>query len=100
MASQPPPAGSAPSARALWKDWWPAMSVAAVLFGAVLTGGGYIATVKDDHARLDALEAREAQHDRDRMTDHDALSTIDVRTARIEAKIEVLLPVDRREARP
>jgi hypothetical protein len=47
--------------------------------GAIATCGGYINQVKEHERRISALEARDQQ-----------LTNIDVRTARIEAKLEIL----------
>ena len=71
--------------RLTWKDWLLAISPAVLLIGAIISGGTYISQIKDNARRLDALERK--VDDRDTK-----LNTIDVRTARIEAKIEVLIP--------
>ena len=71
--------------RLSWKDWLLAISPAVLLIGAILSGGTYISQIKDNGRRIEALERK--------VDDRDAkLNTIDVRTARIEAKIEVLIP--------
>ncbi|WP_343526752.1 hypothetical protein [Sphingomonas sp.] len=74
MADPPP---SAPG----WKDWIPVLSFAVVIAGALIAGGGYISQLRDNTRRLDALEQRV-----------ELLRSIDTRTARIEAKLEVLVP--------
>ncbi|WP_433910364.1 hypothetical protein [Sphingomonas yabuuchiae] len=81
MADPPPPSGP------VWKDWIPALSFAVVLAGALIAGGGYISQLRDNTRRLDALEQRV-----------ELLRSIDTRTARIEAKLEVLVP--EKEHRP
>lgn len=72
-----PPAPGSPS----WKDWIPVISLAGFLAGALLTGGGFIRELHDNTRRLDLLEQRV-----------ELLRSIDTRTARIEAKLEVLAP--------
>ena len=67
--------------RVTWKDWWAPAAIVITLMGAVLTVGGYINEVQEHERRIAALEDRDKQ-----------LSIIDVRTARIEAKLEVLTP--------
>lgn len=74
MASAPP---TGPS----WRDWIPVLSFAVVIAGALIAGGGYISQLRDNTRRLDALEQRV-----------ELLRSIDTRTARIEAKLEVLVP--------
>ncbi|WP_047867194.1 hypothetical protein [Sphingomonas paucimobilis] len=64
-----------------WKDWLPVASFFVVIAGALLAGGGYISQLRDNTRRLDALEQRV-----------ELLRSIDTRTARIEAKLEVLVP--------
>ncbi|WP_152680147.1 hypothetical protein [Sphingomonas paucimobilis] len=64
-----------------WKEWVPVLSFAVVIAGALIAGGGYISQLRDNTRRLDALEQRV-----------ELLRSIDTRTARIEAKLEVLVP--------
>ncbi len=70
-----------------WKDWLPVASFFVVIAGALLAGGGYISQLRDNTRRLDMLEQRV-----------ELLRSIDTRTARIEAKLEVLVP--EKEHRP
>ncbi len=70
-----------------WKDWIPVLSFAVLIGGALLTGGGVIREVHDNTRRVELLEQRV-----------ELLRSIDTRTARIEAKLEVLVPKE--EARP
>jgi len=79
--------------RTTWKDWIPVVTAAAVLVGALLAVGGYIAQVKDHERRLVVLEQKRDSVD-------DKLQVIDVRTARIEGKIETLLPADKKATAP
>ena len=70
-----------PSTGPHWRDWIPVLSFAVVIAGALIAGGGYISQLRDNTRRLDALEQRV-----------ELLRSIDTRTARIEAKLEVLVP--------
>lgn len=70
-----------PSTGANWREWIPVLSFAVVIAGALIAGGGYISQLRDNTRRLDALEQRV-----------ELLRSIDTRTARIEAKLEVLVP--------
>ena len=70
-----------PSTGPNWRDWIPVLSFAVVIAGALIAGGGYISQLRDNTRRLDALEQRV-----------ELLRSIDTRTARIEAKLEVLVP--------
>ncbi|WP_455156028.1 hypothetical protein [Sphingomonas zeae] len=76
-----------PSTGPSWRDWIPVLSFAVVIAGALIAGGGYIGQLRDNTRRLDALEQRV-----------ELLRSIDTRTARIEAKLEVLVP--EKEHRP
>lgn len=62
-----------------WLGFVPAISLVVVVIGAILATGGVIAQVRDNTRRIDAVERRV-----------ELLQTIDTRTARIEAKLEVL----------
>ncbi|MGN6124858.1 MAG: hypothetical protein ACTHOJ_18080 [Sphingomonas oligoaromativorans] len=55
--------------------------------GGLLVGGDYIAQLKDNTRRIAALE-------QDAQKRNDLLTQIDVRTARIEAKLEMLTTSD------
>lgn len=87
MASVPPPY------RPTWKEWAPVVSAIGILVGASITSGGVLEKVQEALRRIAAIEAREDQRDRDRTADIEKLNAIDVRTARIETKIDVLTPV-------
>lgn len=65
--------------RSFWKEWLPAITAVIAGAGVTLACGGYINQVKEHERRISALEARDQQ-----------LTNIDVRTARIEAKLEIL----------
>lgn len=84
--------GSTAPRRLTVKDWVAFISPMALVIGSLLAAGNYIAQVKDNTRRIEVLEARNGQRDRDRDSDKDKLNTIDVRTARIESKLEILLP--------
>jgi len=77
-----------PAAGRAWKEWLPVVSFAVMLIGAILAGGGYIAQLQDNTRRIAALESKTDSRD-------DKLNTISDRTARIEAKLEVLVPTQR-----
>lgn len=74
------------------KDWIGLVSPIVLVIGALLAAGNYIAQVKDNTRRIEALESHDKQRGVDRESDKDKLNTIDVRTARIESKLEILLP--------
>lgn len=76
-------------ARSSWRDWITAMSPVAVLIGAAMAVGGNFSEVKDHERRIEVLEQSSRL---DKAQSDDKLNTIDVRTARIEAKLEVLSP--------
>jgi len=73
--------------RSPWKEWLPVITLVLTLAGALLIGGGYIAELKDNTRRIEALE-------QDAQKRNDLLTQIDVRTARIEAKLEMLTSSD------
>ncbi len=71
-----------------WLAWMPAASVGALIAGALLTGGGYISKLDEQGRRIAVLEEQAKQQ-----------QEIDKRTTRIEAKLDVLVPQQDREAR-
>ena len=75
--------------RLTWRDWLTAMSPVAVLIGAAMAVGGNFSEVRDHERRIEVLEQSSRA---DKAQSDDKLNTIDVRTARIEAKLEVLTP--------
>ncbi|HWU72923.1 MAG TPA: hypothetical protein VN137_05525 [Sphingomonas sp.] len=75
------PAKAAPT----WLAWLPVVTTLALIAGFLLSTGGKINELADHERRLAALETR-------RDFDADKLDKINERTARIEAKLEVLLP--------
>lgn len=87
MASNPtgPP-------RVPWRDWLPVVSAAGLLMGAAFFNGGSVEKQNDALRRIAAIEVRQDQQDREHISDIDKLNKIDVRTARIETKIDVLTP--------
>lgn len=86
------PSSNRPSGGFAWKEWLPVITVAALLISAMLSGGGYISQLQDNTRRIGAIETKSDGRD-------DKLNTIDVRTARIEAKLE-LLALDGKERQP
>lgn len=82
---------SAPT-RLTIKDWFGFVSPILLAIGLLVATGGYIAQVKDNTRRIETLEQHDLQRSKDREGDKDKLNTIDVRTARIESKLEILLP--------
>lgn len=70
-----------PSTGPNWREWIPVLSFAVVIAGALIAGGGYISELRDNTRRIHDLEQRV-----------ELLRSIDTRTARIEAKLEVLVP--------
>ena len=78
--------------RPSWKDWLPLVALAISILGFASWFGGSVSRDEDIARRTTILKQREDLRDRDRTEDKDKLNTIDVRTARIESKLEVLLP--------
>lgn len=70
---------------ATWLAWLPVVTTFALIAGFLLSTGGKINQLADHERRLTALETR-------RDSDADKLDKINERTARIEAKLEVLVP--------
>ena len=68
-----------------WLAWLPVMTTICLICGFLLSPGGKINELADHERRLTALEAR-------RDVDADKLDKINERTARMEAKLEVLVP--------
>lgn len=71
-----------------WLAWMPAFALMGTVIAALLTGGGYISTQAEQGRRIEALERRE-----ERITD------IRERTIRIEARLDALVPADRKDDR-
>jgi hypothetical protein len=68
-----------------WLAWLPVVTTIFLIGGFLLSTGGKINELADHERRLAALETR-------RDADADKLDKINERTARIEAKLEVLVP--------
>lgn len=64
-----------------WRDLWQPIALAVTIGGVLIGCGGYITQVKENTRRIDAVEQRV-----------ELLRAIDTRTARIEAKLEILAP--------
>lgn len=69
----------------VWLAWLPVVTTLFLIAGFLLSTGGKINELADHERRLTALETR-------RDSDADKLDKINERTARIEAKLEVLVP--------
>jgi hypothetical protein len=68
-----------------WLAWLPVLTTIFLIGGFLLSTGGKLNELADHERRLTALETR-------RDADADKLDKINERTARIEAKLEVLVP--------
>lgn len=89
MASLPPSQATAqvvvaPS-RVRLSEWVSLGGLVMVIVGMIWAGGGYLEQIHNNTRRIETLEASDKQRT-------DTLTQIDVRTARMEAKLEVLLP--------
>lgn len=78
--------------RTRWQDWIPVAAVLITIVGALLIIGKSWGEMQDNTRRIEALEARADKRD-------DQLHQIDVRTVRIEAKLDALTPEDRRSVK-
>ncbi len=78
-----------------FKDWFGFISPIILVIGLLVATGGYIAEVKNNSLRIDAIEERNHRVDLVHDNDKDKLNTIDVRTARIETKLEILVPSEK-----
>lgn len=72
-----------------WAPFVPAISLVFVIAAAVMAGGGYVATLKDNTRRIEQLET-DARTDAKTRTE--MLQQLDLRMARIEVKLEMMLP--------
>lgn len=68
-----------------WREWLPVLSAAALLIGAAWFQGGLASQQSETIRRVGALE-----------TKIDAIQQIDIRTTRIEAKLDMLSSDDDR----
>jgi hypothetical protein len=68
-----------------WLAWLPVITTIALIAGFLVTTGGKMDELANHERRLTALETK-------RDSDADKLDRINERTARIEAKLEVLVP--------
>lgn len=69
----------------VWLAWLPVATTLVMIAGFLWAGGGKMNELADHDRRITALETR-------RDSDADKLDKINERTARIEAKLEVLVP--------
>jgi len=68
-----------------WLAWLPVITTLFLIAGFLWAGGGKMTELAEHERRLTALETR-------RESDADKLDKINERTARIEAKLEILVP--------
>ena len=68
-----------------WLAWLPVITTLFLIGGFLLSTGGKLNELADHERRLAALETK-------RDADADKLDKINERTARIEAKLEILVP--------
>jgi len=68
-----------------WIAWLPVVATVFLIGGFLMSTGGKLNELADHERRLTALETK-------RDADADKLDKINERTARIEAKLEVLVP--------
>lgn len=74
-----------PKSAPAWLAWLPVITTLFLIAGFLWAGGGKMDELANHERRLAALEMK-------RDSDADKLNVIDVRTARIEAKLEILVP--------
>ena len=68
-----------------WLAWLPVIATIVLIAGVLWAGGGRMNELDQHESRITKLEAK-------RDTDADKLDRINERTARIDAKLEILLP--------
>ena len=68
-----------------WLAWLPVIATIVLIAGILWAGGGRMNELDQHESRITKLEVK-------RDTDADKLDRINERTARIEAKLEVLVP--------
>jgi hypothetical protein len=79
------PMPSATKPAPTWLAWLPVITTLALIAGFLWAGGGKMNELADHERRITGLEVK-------RDSDADKLDKINERTARIEAKLEVLVP--------
>lgn len=92
MADTDTPAPAAPR----WLAWMPAAAMALTIGGIISAGGGYLSTQAEHGRKIEALERRESE-DREKRVEQ--ITDIRERTIRIEARLDALVPEDRRAPR-
>lgn len=80
---------AAPTPPPWWAHFVPAISLVLVLAGIVSGGGGFIAKLQDNTRRIEQLET-DARTDAKARTE--VLQGLDLRMARIEVKLEMMVP--------
>lgn len=71
----------------IWLAWLPVVTTVFLIAGFLWAGGAKTQVLADHERRITSLETR-------RDSDADKLDKINERTARIEAKLEVLVPTN------
>lgn len=85
--------GNGAPAAPRWLAWMPALALMLTIGGVVSAGGGYISRQDDHGRRIEALERREGE---DREKRSEQIVDIRERTIRIEARLDALVPADRK----
>lgn len=85
-----------PSPAPRWLAFAPALALVLTITAALLTGGGYISTQADHGRRIEAIEKREVD---ERERREERITDIRERTIRIEARLDALVPEDRKPVR-
>lgn len=79
-----------------WLAFAPALALLLTIVGALLAGGGALSTQADHGRRIEAIEKREVD---ERERREERISDIRERTIRIEARLDALVPADRKDGR-
>lgn len=85
-----------PATAPKWLAWMPAAAMALTIGGIVSAGGGYLSTQAEHGRKIEALERRESD---DREKRIEQITDIRERTIRIEARLDALVPEDRKATR-
>lgn len=78
---------TSPKSPPTWLAWLPVIATLFLIGGFLLSTGGTLQKIDDHETRITKLEAKSD-------SDADKLDKINERTARIEAKLEVLVPTN------
>lgn len=80
---------AAPTSPPWWAHFVPAISLMLTLGAIIMGGGGFIAKLQDNTRRIEQLE-NDARTDAKARTE--VLQALDLRMARIEVKLEMMVP--------